>query len=82
MNPVPTPSEDAVELVRAWLVGDTLESTVRAAVFEDPARWGVVFAELAREIALGLQQEEGADPARTLQAIRETFVAELAESLP
>jgi hypothetical protein len=64
--------------VRAWLVGEALECSVRAGVFEDPALWGAVLADLARYVAAGLQQDEGKDPAETLRLIREAFEQELA----
>lgn len=69
--------EDAVELVRAWLVHEELQCFVRAGVFEDVALWGTVLADLARYVAEGLQQEEGRDPADTLRIIRQAFENDL-----
>ncbi|MFO0845437.1 MAG: DUF5076 domain-containing protein [Gemmataceae bacterium] len=72
-----TPPDGDVEIARAWLSGDTLGCSVRAGVFEEPALWGAVLADLARFVAVGLQQEEGKDPADTLRQIREAFGREL-----
>ncbi|MFO0876322.1 MAG: DUF5076 domain-containing protein [Gemmataceae bacterium] len=77
MSALPTPPEGAVELLRAWLDGESLECSVRAGAFEDPALWGAVLADLARYVAMGLHQEEGTPPAQTLTAIRQTFHEEL-----
>ena len=79
MSEPTTPPDDAVELLRAWLVGDSLECSVRAGVFADPALWGAVLADVARNVAVGLHQEEGADAAGTLRLIAEAFARELAE---
>ena len=71
---------DAVDLLRAWLVGDELECEVRPAVFDDPAVWGNVLADIARHVAYGLQQEESRDPGDTLRVILETFKEELSDT--
>jgi hypothetical protein len=68
---------NAVELLRAWLVGDTLQCSLRADVFEDPASWGAVLADLARHVASAVQQDSGADLEATLRLILEAFVQEL-----
>lgn len=67
----------AVEITRVWLGSEGLECVVRAAVFERPAVWGAVLADIARAVAAGLQEEEGLDPADTLRAIREAVAQEL-----
>jgi hypothetical protein len=79
MSEPTTPPDDAVELLRAWLVNDSLECSVRAGVFADPALWGAVLADVARNVAAGLHEEEGADQAQTLRLIAEAFARELAE---
>lgn len=81
MSALPTPPSGAVEIARAWLAGDELDCSVRAGVFEEPSLWGAVLADLARYVAVGLQQEEGKDPAETLRLIREAFEQELATGL-
>jgi hypothetical protein len=80
MSDLPTPPTEAVELVRAWLNGESLECYVRAGVFADAALWGTVLADLARYVAQGLKEEEGKDEAETLRVIREAFIVELKES--
>jgi hypothetical protein len=82
MSELPTPPDavgdpTAMEVLRAWLVGEALHCSLRATVFEDPALWGAVLADLARHVAFGLQESDGADPTATLQAIRDAFSEEL-----
>jgi hypothetical protein len=67
---------DAMELLRAWLIGEALHCSLRADIFEDPASWGAVLADLARHLA-SAAQESGADPTATLQTILSSFVQEL-----
>jgi len=40
---------------------------------------GAVLADLARHVAFGLHESEGADPAATLKAIHETFSEQLTD---
>lgn len=77
MSPLPTPPDNAVELLRAWLVGESLECSVRPGAFEDPALWGAVLADLARYVAMGLEKEENRKAEQTLAVIREAFLEEL-----
>jgi hypothetical protein len=77
----PASDPAALEVLRAWLVGDVLHCSVGAEVFEDPGSWGAVLADLARYVAFSLQKADGADPAATLRAIRSTFEQELDQSL-
>lgn len=71
------PEPDEVEIARATLAGEELECTVRAGVFEDVSLWGRVLADLARNVALGLVEEDGRNPAEVLRAIRDAFDADL-----
>jgi hypothetical protein len=85
MSELPTPPDaagdpSAMEVLRAWLIGDALHCSLRANVFEDPALWGAVLADFARYVARGLEQSEGIDPDATLRAIREVFAEELTTS--
>jgi hypothetical protein len=82
MHELPTPPEavkdpDATELLRAWVIDQALHCTLNAGAFEDPATWGVLLADLMQQLADGLKEQEGRDPAQTLQAIRTAMEAEL-----
>ncbi len=86
MSELPVPPDagepSAMEVLRAWLIAESLHCSLRADVFEDPATWGAVLADVARHIALALQETEGIDPASTLRTIGETFARELANPVP
>ena len=67
----------AVELLRAWVVGQELHCALDAGACPDADTWGVVLADLARHVARALKDQEGKDEAATLQAVRAAFEAEL-----
>jgi len=76
--PVPSAAAtDATEIARVWVDGDQQHLTLRVDVWDDPAAWGVLFADIARHVASALQGEEGRDPAATLARIKLGFDAEL-----
>jgi hypothetical protein len=81
---LPTPPDEegsgrSQELARAWLVGGVLHCALQADVFEDPAAWGEVLADLARHVAHAVHEADGGDVLATLKAIRTTFVQELGD---
>jgi hypothetical protein len=81
MSDLPGPPEaaepSAQEVLRAWLIGDALYCSLNAGTFEDAGSWGVLLAEVARNVASALQEADGIDPAATLAAIRNLFNQEL-----
>jgi len=76
---VPAAAEgaQAVELLRAWVVGQELHCSLAADAFPDAETWGVVLADLARHLARALKDRDGADEAAALRAVRAAFEAEL-----
>jgi hypothetical protein len=66
-----------MEVLRAWVIADSLHCSLQADVFEDPATWGAVLADVARHVALALQESAGTDPTATLNTIGRTFTQEL-----
>ncbi|MFK8080642.1 MAG: DUF5076 domain-containing protein [Granulosicoccus sp.] len=42
---------DAMELLRVWHVNGNQEFIIATQVWEDPAAWGLLLADLARQIA-------------------------------
>jgi hypothetical protein len=81
MSELPVPPDagesSAIEVLRAWLSAESLHCSLRADVFEDPSAWGTVLADVARHVALALQETEGIDPSGTLRTIGEAFASEL-----
>jgi hypothetical protein len=78
MNELPAPSDaESVEVLRAWIVGDSLQCAIQADAFPDPGSWGAVFADVARHIASALQQQEGAPVEQTVERILQVFREEM-----
>jgi hypothetical protein len=75
--PAAPEGEQAVELLRAWVVGQDLHCSLAADAFPDADTWGVVLADLARHLARALKDRDGRDEAAALQAVRAAFEAEL-----
>ena len=67
----------AVELLRAWVVGQELHCSLSADACPDADTWGVILADLARYVARALKEQDGKEEAATLQAVRAAFEAEL-----
>jgi hypothetical protein len=77
MSELPSPSEaGSVELLRVWIVGESLECALQAHAFEDAGAWGAVLADVVRHIAGALQQE-GTPAEQTRQRILEVFQEEM-----
>jgi hypothetical protein len=78
MSELPTaPEAESVELLRAWIVGETMQCALRADAFTDSGIWGAVLADLVRHIADALQEQEGTPAEQTMQRIREVFDEEI-----
>jgi hypothetical protein len=82
MNELPTPPDaaadaEATEVLRAWVIDQALECTLRTGAFEDAATWGVLLADVVRNIAAACAEHEGRDRAETVRLIRAAFDAEL-----
>ncbi len=84
MSELPTPPDagesPSVEVLRAWFIGNVLHCSLDVEVFEDPAAWGEVLADLARHVANAVQEKDGRDAVAILKTIRETFAQELTEN--
>jgi hypothetical protein len=81
MSELPTsPEAESVEVLRAWIVGETMQCALRADAFTDSAAWGAVLADVVRHIAEALQQQEGTPAEQTIQRIRAVFEEEIGAS--
>jgi hypothetical protein len=74
------PEGDSVELLRAWIVGESLQCALQVDAFPDPGAWGEVLADLVHHIADALHQQEGADTEQTVRRILEVFHEEMRSS--
>jgi hypothetical protein len=82
MNELPTPPDaaadaGATELLRAWVIDQALQCTLRTGAFEDPATWGVLLADVVHQVADACAEHEGRDAAQTVRLIRAAFDAEM-----
>jgi uncharacterized protein DUF5076 len=51
--------------------------SLRMGVWEDPAAWGIMLADLARHVAASYAQDARLDPGEALERIKEGLDAEL-----
>jgi hypothetical protein len=66
------------ELLRVWVAKQAQQITLRAGVWEDPSAWGVMLADLARNIVtLHAEQDEELDTEAFLAALLEGFDTEI-----
>ena len=78
MSELPAPSDaESVEVLRAWVVGDSLQCAIQADAFADPGSWGAILADVTRHIARALEQQEGAPVEQTVERILNVFHEEM-----
>jgi hypothetical protein len=66
------------ELLRVWVAQQAQQITLRPGVWEDPSAWGVMLADLARNIVtLHAEQDEDLDTEAFLAALLEGFDTEI-----
>jgi len=66
------------ELLRVWVANQEQHVSLRAGVWDDPAAWGIMLADLARHVANSYQDHNGFDGLQVLQRIKAARIAELA----
>ena len=65
------------ELLRVWVASKGQHVSLRAGVWNDPAAWGLMLADLARHVVNSYEQDSGFSPHETLQRIKAAFDLEL-----
>ena len=65
------------ELLRVWVAHQDQHISLRAGVWEDPAAWGTMLADLARHIANAFETYENRDAIQALASIRAGFESEI-----
>lgn len=68
--------QGGVEILRAGVIDGTLHVSLRRA-FEDPQAWGMVLADIARNVARVHAMEQGLSESETIDRIRAMLDAEL-----
>jgi hypothetical protein len=67
----------SLELLRVWIADNNQHVSLRTGVWDDPAAWGLMLADLARHIVNTYEQDAALDQVQTLQRIRAAFNTEL-----
>ena len=68
----------AMEIIRVWIANKRQHFTMRVGLWDDPAAWGLLLADLARNIAASYEQDAAREAEASLDRIRDAFNAELA----
>jgi hypothetical protein len=83
MNESSSPPEaESVELLRLWIEGDALQCSLHPEAFDDPGAWGAVLADVVRNLADAVQQQNGTPIEQTVQRILAAFQDELRSPAP
>ena len=70
------------ELIRAWVAAKELQCSIRLGVWDDPGAWGKVLADVARQIAAGVEARDEIPRQQTLDRMVKIFVNEFTSSGP
>jgi hypothetical protein len=69
--------QGGLEVLRAGVVNGGLHVTLRRA-FDDPKAWGVLLADVARQVAAVYSQQDQKEAANILAGIHEAFAEHMA----
>ena len=75
--PLAANSTQGKEILRAWLVDQSLHCSLRPTAFDNASPWGLVLADVAKHVANALYEEHGFAVDDTLDSIRYMFNAEM-----
>jgi hypothetical protein len=67
------------EILRVWVANKGQHISLRVGVWNDPAAWGIMLADLAKHIANAYNQDAALDRQKTLRRIEAAFNAEMVE---
>src|SRR5262249_50632359 len=67
---------DAVQILRIWIGGGSQPVSLKTGVWEDPAAWGLMLADLAKHVA-NAYAEGGMDRAEALRRVYQGLQAEM-----
>ena len=68
---------NSMEIIRVWIADGDQHFTLRVGLWDDPAAWGLLLADLARNVAKSYRQDAALDFRQSLQRIKLVFNAEL-----
>lgn len=75
-----TNDANAMEIIRVWIANRNQHFTLRVGLWDDPAAWGLLLADLARNVARSYDQDTAVPPHTALDRIKMAFNAELENS--
>ncbi len=79
--PIPAPASSdprSLEVLRVWIANGEQHVALAFGMWDEPAAWGLLLADLARHIAEAhAQQDSDVDPEDFLEQIRSGLEAEL-----
>ena len=79
--PIPEAAKNdpkSFELLRVWVANKSQHVSLRVGIWDDPAAWGIMLADLARHVVNAYNQDAARDPVETLQRIKAALDVELA----
>lgn len=75
--PIAEEDRNSVEILRVWAAQQQQHVSLRWDLWDDPAIWGVVLADLAGHVANAFERQRGKNREETLSQIQEFFNKEL-----
>lgn len=82
--PVPdeaTSAEQAVEVLRAWIINKQLTLTLAPTVFDNPQVWGTLLADTAFHISSAIAQTQpGHDVPNLMKLMQQSFNTKITEA--
>lgn len=67
---------EAVEILRIWIAGGSQHVSLKRGVWEDPAAWGLILADLGKHVA-NAYAADGMDRAEALRRVYQGLQAEM-----
>ena len=68
------------EILRVWIADKEQHVSLRVDVWNDPAAWGIMLADLAKHIVNSYDQDAALDRSKTFERIKAALEAELGSS--
>lgn len=69
--------QQSIEIIRVWIADQNQHFSLRVGLWDDPAAWGLLLADLARNIASAYEQDASLNREASLARIRQAFDTEL-----
>jgi hypothetical protein len=67
---------DALEVARIWIVDSRVHTTIRTGIWEDPASWGILMVDIARQVATAYRLQGNHSEANVLRRLKQAIDAE------